>query len=67
MSTNVDKKLFTVLNFVELWFQILKAVIGTIPNANKLISSVANANVYHYKKILRLMTAWKNCSKKLSP
>ena len=56
MSTNVDKKLFTVLNFVELLFQILKAVIGTIPNANKLISSVANANVYHYKKILRLMT-----------
>ena len=47
MSTNVDKKLFTVLNFVELWFQIFKAVIGTIPNANKLISSVANANVYH--------------------
>jgi hypothetical protein len=57
MSTNVDKKLFTVLNFVELLFQILKAVIGTTPNANKLISSVANANVYHYKKILRLMTA----------
>ena len=65
--TTADKNLFTVHNFVGLSFQSLILALITMFNAKILIMRAANANVFRYKKISRLMTVWKNCFWKLKP